>query len=85
MPNEAKTLHEAIELVLASQPNGTGSTELISREIARLKLWTRPKDGCFPEAFQIRLRARKPAYAHLFEMPDDQTVRLAKASRDHNS
>lgn len=78
MANLVGTLHEAIEVVLADQPDRTASIEFISEEIARRKLWTRPKDDRYPEPFQIRLRARKPEYANRFEMPDDRTVRLIR-------
>jgi len=76
MAKKPKMLHEVIAHVLASQPNKMASTAFISRQIARQKLWARPQDGEFPDAFQIRLRVRSKRYRHLFEMPDDLTVRM---------
>jgi hypothetical protein len=84
MSNLVETLHDAIEVVLADQPDRTASTAFISQEIERRKLWTRPKDGRYPEPFQIRLRARKPEYSDRFEMPDDKTVRLIRPTIDQS-
>lgn len=71
-----KTLHEVIAMILATAPDKTASTSYLSRQIARQQLWANPKDGSFPDAFHIRLRVRSKRYRHLFDTPDDLTVRL---------
>ena len=76
MAKKPKMLHEVIAMLLATQPNQMASTSYISKQIAKQKLWARPKDGQFPEPFHIRLRVRSKRYRHLFDMPDDLTVRL---------
>jgi hypothetical protein len=44
----------------------------IAREIARCDLFRRPSDGSHPPSDQLRLRARKPEYQHLFECSDSR-------------
>src|SRR4051812_28106578 len=44
--------------------------DAIAREIARRDLFRRPSDGRHPPSDQLRLRARKPEYQHLFECLD---------------
>jgi hypothetical protein len=55
----------------------------IAREIARRDLFRRPSDGCHPPSDQLRLRARKPEYQHLFECSDSRCskIRLHPGSR----
>ena len=67
------TLHEAMRIVLQDSPDRTASTEYISNEIIRRKLYTQ-KDGgsVFPD--QIFLRARK--YPKLFDLVGRTTVKL---------
>jgi hypothetical protein len=74
--SKPKTLHEVIAMILATAPEKSASTNYLARQIARQQLWANPKDGSFPDAFHIRLRVRSKRYRHLFDMPDDQTVRL---------
>jgi hypothetical protein len=73
-----KTLHEIIAMILNTAPDKTASTNYIARQIAKQQLWANPKDGTFPDAFHIRLRVKSKRYRHLFDMPDDLTVRLKK-------
>jgi hypothetical protein len=80
----AKTLHEAIEIVLSDQPGRMATTSTIAKEIKRRKLWTRPSDGQFPPADQIRLRAQRSTYAKLFKLTDGENVRLLKWKPDQS-
>ncbi len=70
---EKLTLHKAIEIVLAESPNKTASTEEISNQIIKRKLYIQ-KDGgnVFPD--QIFLRAKN--YPELFELIGRTAVRL---------
>jgi len=74
--SKPKTLHEVIAMILRNQPEQTASTNYLARQIARQQLWANPKDGTFPDAFHIRLRVRSKRFRHLFDMIDEQTVRL---------
>src|SRR5262245_4858906 len=71
-----KTLHEAMVEVLASHGGGWMTRDAIAREIARRDLWRRPGDGLHPPSDQLRLRARKPEYQHLFECSDTACSRI---------
>ena len=66
-------LHEAIVIILQEQPNHTASTQFISDEIYRRKLYLK-RDGNKAEAFQMFLRAKN--YPHMFELIDRQTIKL---------
>jgi hypothetical protein len=70
------TLHEAIVEVLRAHSGGWMYRDDIAREIARRDLFRRPSDGTHPPSDQIRLRARKPAYQHLFECSDAACTRI---------
>jgi hypothetical protein len=81
MAHVPKTLHEVIQMILATQPNQMASTHFIAKEIARRKYWANPKDGGFPDALHIRLRVRSKRFRHLFSMPDDMTVQLKSTGK----
>ncbi len=55
---------------------GWMSRDEIAREIARRDLFRRPSDGAHPPSDQLRLRARKPEYQHLFECSDAACTRI---------
>lgn len=69
------TLHEAIRTVLREMPNQTGSTQVVCQAIIEQGLY-KQKSGEDPFAEQIFLRARRPAYEHLFEVIDRNTIHL---------
>ena len=48
----------------------------IAREIARRDLFRRPSDNRHPPSDQLRLRARKPQYQHLFECSDSSCSKI---------
>jgi hypothetical protein len=62
--------------VLRSHGDGWMAREEIAREIARRDLYRRPSDGQPPPSDQLRLRARKPQYQHLFECSDTACTRI---------
>src|SRR4051812_15236755 len=64
------TLHEAMVSVLRAHGGGWMDRDAIAREIAARDLFRRPGDGAHPPSDQLRLRARKPEYQHLFECSD---------------
>lgn len=70
------TLHEAMVEVLRSHGGGWMARDEIAREIARRDLFRRPSDGQPPPSDQLRLRARKPEYQHLFECSDTACTRI---------
>lgn len=70
------TLHEAMFEVLRAHGGGWMERDAIAREIARRDLFQRPSDGQHPPSDQIRLRARKPEYQHLFECSDTACTRI---------
>ena len=73
MATKRMTLHGAMQVVLEECPNRTASTEYISNEVIRRRLYTQRDGGdVFPD--QIFLRARK--YPHLFDLIGRTTVRL---------
>jgi hypothetical protein len=69
------TLHEAIVEVLRAHGGGWMDRDEIAAEIARRNLYRRA-DGAPPPSDQIRLRARKPEYQHLFECSDTSCGRI---------
>jgi hypothetical protein len=69
------TLHEAIVEVLRTHGGGWMDRDEIAAEIARRDLYRRA-DGAPPRSDQIRLRARKPEYQHLFECGDAACSRI---------
>lgn len=69
------TLHEAMRIVLADQPEQIASTQFLSDEIARCQFY-RQKGGGVAHSGQIRIRAIK--YPRLFEIVNRDTVRLVK-------
>ena len=85
MAQKPKMLHEVIAMVLASQPNQMASTSFISRQIARKKLWARPQDGEFPDAFQIRLRVRSKRVTDLADNGTPTPVAAQRAVRTPGS
>ncbi|MEJ7567436.1 MAG: hypothetical protein WKF41_04140 [Gaiellaceae bacterium] len=70
------TLHEAMVEVLREDGGGWMARDAIAREIASRDLFRRPSDGQHPPRDQLRLRARKPEYQHLFECSDVQCTRI---------
>jgi hypothetical protein len=62
--------------VLRSHGGGWMTRDEIAREIARRNLFRRPSDGQPPPSDQLRLRARKPEYQHLFECSDTACTRI---------
>ena len=48
----------------------------IAREIARRDLFRRPSDHRHPPSDQLRLRASKPEYQHLFECSDSSCSKI---------
>lgn len=62
--------------VLRSHGGGWMARDEIAREIACRDLFRRPSDGQPPPSDQIRLRARKPEYQHLFECSDTACTRI---------
>lgn len=62
--------------VLRSRGGGWMARDEIAREIARRDLFRRPSDGQPPPSDQLRLRARKPEYQHLFECSDTACTRI---------
>lgn len=70
------TLHEAMVEVLRSHGGGWMARDEIAREIARRDLFRRPADGQPPPSDQLRLRARKREYQHLFECSDTACTRI---------
>lgn len=70
------TLHEAMVEVLREHGGGWMDREKIAAEIARRDLFRRPSDGAPPPSDQLRLRARKPEYQHLFECSDTACTRI---------
>lgn len=80
------TLHEAIVEVLRSHGGGWMARDEITREIARRDLFRRPSDGRHPPSDQLRLRARKPEYQHLFECSDTACTRIRlRSSNDSDA
>ena len=71
----AVTLHDAIVEVLRAHGGGWMDRDEIAAEIARRDLYRRA-DGAPPPSDQIRLRARKPEYRHLFECSDTACSRI---------
>jgi hypothetical protein len=69
------TLHEAIVEVLRAHGGGWMDRDEIAAEIAGRDLYRRA-DGAPPPSDQIRLRARKPEYQHLFECSDTACNRV---------
>ena len=67
------TLHEAMQRVLADEPNQTATTQRVSEEIVRRGLY-RQKSGGVAHPGQIRIRALK--YSKLFKVLDGTRVRL---------
>lgn len=70
------TLHEAMVDVLRDAGGGWMERDEIAREITRRDLFRRPSDGAHPPSDQLRLRARKPEYQHLFECSDARCTRI---------
>jgi hypothetical protein len=64
MPRIQPTLHEAMRIILFDLPHKRASLDFVRKENRRLRLYC-CKDGSFPNADQIRLRARK--YPTLFK------------------
>jgi hypothetical protein len=83
VPAHGLTLHEAMAEVLRSEGGGWMDRDEIAREIARRDLFRRPSDGSHPPSDQLRLRARKPEYQHLFECSDNRCskIRLRHGAR----
>lgn len=71
-------LHEAIAVILLSIPNRTATFKEIETEIAKRKLFLRPKDGLPPPDYQIKMRTTMAnnGYFHLFERISDDSIRL---------
>jgi hypothetical protein len=71
------TLHEAITIVLKTQPKRTATTEYIAEEINKLKLYTK-KDKSPVLKGQIRLRTKlsNGKYHHLFDFNEPNIVKL---------
>jgi hypothetical protein len=70
------TLHEAMVEVLRAHGGGWMDRDDIAREIAQRDLFRRPSDGRHPPSDQLRLRARKPEYQHLFECSDSRCSKI---------
>lgn len=70
-------LHEAIVVVLISQPQRTAEFEKIANEINKRSLYSR-KDGLDVPAYQIlqRTTLSKGQYHHLFEKVGSKSVKL---------
>jgi hypothetical protein len=67
-------LHEAIAVVLLSEPKRTATIERIAKEINRRGLYNR-KDGSPLPAYQVMMRSKlnHGRYGHLFKyMPNDK-------------
>jgi hypothetical protein len=71
------TLHEAIAIVLKTQPKRTATTEYIADEINKLKLYTK-KDKSLVLKGQIRLRTKlsNGKYHYLFDFIEPNIVKL---------
>jgi hypothetical protein len=71
-------LHEAIAVVLLSNPDRTMSFVEISDVIARRELYIRSKDGSPPPPYQIKMRTTLAGgqYHHLFEHIKPDLIRL---------
>lgn len=69
--------------VLRGHGGGWMARDEIAREIAQRDLFRRPSDGSHPPSDQLRLRARKPEYQHLFECSDSRcsNIRLRPGVR----
>jgi hypothetical protein len=71
------TLHEAIAIVLKTQPKRTATTDYIAEEINKLKLYSK-KDKSPVLKGQIRLRTKlsNGKYHHLFDFIEPNIVKL---------
>jgi hypothetical protein len=69
-------LHEAMVEILVANGGRWMDRDDIAREIAQRGLFRRPSDGAHPPSDQLRLRARKPEYQHLFECSDTRCTRI---------
>jgi hypothetical protein len=80
------TLHEAITIVLKTQPKRTATTEFIAEEINKQKLYTK-KDKSLVQKGQIRLRTKlsKGQYHNLFEFIEPNIVRLKLIEKDKSN
>lgn len=63
-----KYLHDAITFLLSQQSDKQMSLDDIENQIKELDLWTRPKDGQYPQAHQIGLRAISENHSNKFEI-----------------
>ncbi len=72
-------LHEAIAVVLLSEPKRTASVERIALVVNRRKLYTRADQKPVP-AYQVMMRAKlsKGRYAHILRYNRNETVTLTK-------
>ena len=73
MPQQKLTLHEAMRIVLSGEPGRTATTQRVSDEVARRRLYSQ-KSGGVAHSGQIRIRAVK--HPELFEMMERHIVRL---------
>ena len=65
------TLAEAIVVCMVRGKQLTMTTEDLARLNRQYGLWCRPKDGRFPEKWQIWLRARSKGCRWLFKVHGD--------------
>jgi len=70
----ALKLHEAMIVVLR-EDGGWMDRDDLAREIATRGLYRR-RDGSAPDGDQMRLRALRANYAHLFECGDQRCTRI---------
>jgi hypothetical protein len=68
------TLHEAMVIVLREN-GGWMDRDDLAHEIAARGLYRR-RDGSQADGDQMRLRARRPKYAHLFVCSDSRCTRI---------
>jgi hypothetical protein len=77
--NNILKLHEAIAVVLLSEPRRTATIEHIAQMVNRRKLYTLADQKPVP-AYQVMMRAKlsKGRYAHMLTYNQDGTVTLTK-------
>jgi len=65
-------LHEVMVLCMVRKRRFTMTTAELARLNAQWDLYRRPKDGAFPEAWQLFLRGQTKGYRWLFQVVGDQ-------------
>ena len=67
-------LHDAMKTILEECPNNTATPPKIFELNINEDLYIRPKDGNYPEDWQILLRAKK--YRSLFRVLENDDIQL---------